>query len=63
MDGAAIQRFALLLVLFGGVLETSAAAEGVSEGIWEPGILLTTLGFVIGFFSLSMELSPGHDEQ
>lgn len=63
MDGAAIQRFALLLVLFGGVLEISTAAEGVSEGIWALGIPLRTLGLVIGFFGRSMELSFGQDEQ
>ncbi|MFC4553126.1 MULTISPECIES: hypothetical protein [Halorussus] len=56
MDAGALQRFALLLMLFGGVLELSAAVQESWGGLFDLGIPIMFLALFVGTFGTVLGL-------
>lgn len=52
MNDAAIQRFALLIVVFGGFIDLSGRVQGDYSGLPSYGTPLMILGLLIGILGL-----------
>lgn len=55
MNGASVQRFAILLVLFGGILHLTGAVENNYLGLPSYGMPIVFLALLLGVIGLIQE--------
>lgn len=56
MNSAAVQRFAITVVLFGGFLELSRVIQDAGFGLIPYGTLIMSLGVCISLLGLALEM-------